>query len=106
MSKIYVPTEYLGKACYQVNNDYIRVWESTNSNNNTYYDIYFKNDYMIRQGSSSYSSYQSCDTLNTYTDEIYYRYDFDKILFLFLGLTIIFFYPGLKLFLRLFRRFR
>lgn len=106
MAKVYLPTEYLNKPCYQVNNDYIRVWESINSNNNTYYDIYFKNDYLIRKGSSSYSSYQVCDNLNTYTDVIYYRYDFDKILFLFLGLCIVFFYPGLKLFLRMFRRFR
>lgn len=106
MSKVYLPTEYLNKPCYQVNYDYIRVWNSTNSNNNTYYDVYFKNDYLVKQGYSGFSSYQVCDTLNTYTDVIYYRYDFDKIIFLFLSLCIIFFYPGFKIFLRMFRRFR
>lgn len=106
MAKVYLPTEYLNKPCYVVNNDYIRVYNSLNNSNNIVYDVYFKNDYMIRRGTSSYSSSTQCDNINTYTDEIYYRYDFDKILFLFLGLCIVFFYPGFKLFLRLFRRFR
>lgn len=106
MAKVYLPTEYLNKPCYQVYNDYIRVWNSTDYDSNTYYDVYFKNDYLVKQGKNSFSSHQACDSLNTYTDVIYYRYDFDKIIFLFLSLCIIFFYPGFKIFLRMFRRFR
>lgn len=106
MSKIYLPTDYLNKPCYVVNSDYIRVYNSTNSNNNTVYDIYFKNDYMIKQGTANYSSNTICDHINTYTDEVYYRYDFHNILFIFLSLCIIFFAPGFKLFFRMFRRFR
>ena len=106
MSKIYLPSSYLNKPCYLVNNDYIRVYSTTNSQNNVVYDIYFKNDYMIKQGTASYSTSTQCDRINTYTDVIYYRYDFDKILITLLIFCIFTLLIPLKVILRLFRRFR
>lgn len=107
MSKIYVPTEYLNKPCYVVNNDYIRVYNTINNNNyNVVYDIYFKNDYMIKESTANYSSSTRCDFINTYTDDIYYRYDFDKIILIFLFVVVFCVGPPIKIFFRLFRRFR
>lgn len=104
MSKIYVPSEYLNKPCYQVNNNYIRVFETTNRSDNTVYDIYVNQDYQVRRNTASYSSSTYCDNINTYTDEIYYRTDFDKILIIFIILCFICFGFPIKLFRRLFRR--
>lgn len=108
MSKIYLPTQYLNKPCYVVNNDYIRVYESTNNNyQNTVYDIYFKNDYMVRRNSSSYSSNTLCDNINTYTDEVFYRYDYDKSLISFAILFLFIIVVPFKLTIfRFFRRLR
>lgn len=105
MSKIYLPTEYLNKPCYVINNGYIRVYNSTNSSNNTVYDIYINQDYMVRRTTAGYSSSTMCDTSNTYTDDIYYRTDFDKIIVIFLCLCVFCFLFPLKIFFRFFRRF-
>ncbi len=106
MAKVYLPSEFLNKPCYQINNDYIRVWDSINTNNNTYHDIFFKSDYLIREGSSNYSSYQTCDTMNSFTDNIIYRYDFSNILIaLFIMLILFLYFPG-KVIFSFFRRFR
>lgn len=81
MSKIYVPSEYLNKPCYVINNDYIRVYNTVNTTgNNVIYDIYINNDYMIKQGTASYSANTQCDRLNTYTDDVFYRVDIADIL--------------------------
>lgn len=106
MSKIYVPTEFLNKPCYTINNGYIRVYETINGNSNRIHDIYINQDYMIKEGTASYSTNTYCIDNNLITDQVYYRTDFDKILVMFVLLVIIFFSPGIKLFKRLFRRFR
>lgn len=105
MSKIYVPSEYLNKPCYVVNNDYIRVYETINNNqSNTVYDIYVNQDYMIKQGTSNYSSNTVCDKINTYTDDWFYRVDLHDILGCILILCIfIILIPG-QIFFQFFRR--
>lgn len=105
MSKIYIPTEYLNKPCYVINNGYIRVYNTTHSSNNTVYDIYINQDYMIKRTTAGYSSSTICDTSNIYTDDIYYRTDFDKIIVIFICLCIFCFLLPLKVFCRFFRRF-
>ncbi len=104
MAKIYLPTEYLNKPCYVINNGYIRVYNTTHNSNNIVYDIYINQDYQVRRTTSGYSSSTQCDTMNQYTDDIYYRTDFDRILVIFLILCIFCILIPLKLFLRLFRR--
>lgn len=106
MAKIYLPTEYLNKPCYVINNGYIRVYNTTNNSNNIVYDIYINQDYQVRRTTSGYSSSTYCDTMNQYTDDIYYRTDFDKILVIFLILCIFCFLLPLKIFVRFFRRFQ
>lgn len=99
MAKTYLPTDLLSSDCKVVNNDYIRVY--TNSNHTTYTDVYFKNDYLLKNGTTTYSQNVNCDTLNTYTDDFYYRYDFDKIIILFFIFTIFCIYFPYKLIARI-----
>ena len=81
MSKIYLPSEYVNSSCKVINNGYIRVY--TNSSLTNYVDIYINQDYMIREGYNSYGYSGQCDTINTYTDNFYYRTDFPDILLMF-----------------------
>lgn len=106
MAKIYVPTQYLNKPCYQVNQNYIRVYATTHNSNNTVYDIYVNQDYQVRRSTSGYSSSTYCDNINTYTDEIYYRVDFPQIILMFFLLVVICFYTPWKILLRMFRRWQ
>lgn len=104
---IYVPTDYLNKPCYVINNDYIRVYETTNTNqSNIVYDIYINQDYMVKQTTANYYSNTVCDRLNTYTDSVYYRVDFVNILIMLTIFCIFCFVLPLKVFVRLFRRFQ
>lgn len=106
MSKIYLPQEFLNKPCYVINNDFIRVYETTNQYNNIVYDVYFKNGYMIKQNRTSFNDNTNCDKINTYTSDIYYRYDIADSLVIFVILCYIFFIIPIKVFTRWFRRFK
>lgn len=104
---IYIPTEYLNKPCYVINNGYIRVYDTINTNqSNIVYDIYINQDYMVRQTTANYSYNTLCDRLNTYTDSVYYRVDFVNILIMLTIFCIFCFVLPLKIFVRLFRRFQ
>ena len=99
MSKIYLPTEYVNSSCKVINNGYIRAF--TNSSLTNYVDIYINQDYMIREGTYSYGYSGECDSLNTYTDNFYYRTDFPDILLMF-SIFVLF---GIYLPFRIIRRF-
>ena len=99
MSKIYLPTEYVNSPCKVINNGYIRAY--TNSSLTNYVDIYINQDYMIREGYNSYGYSGTCDSLNTYTDNFYYRTDLPDILLMF----TIFVLFGIYLPFRIIRRF-
>lgn len=98
MSKIYLPQEYLNKPCYQVNNGYIRVFETNNYNSsNVVYDVYINQDYQVRKGMANYSSNSYCDNVNTYTSDVYYRTDFPEILLTFVLLAFVCFWIPWKM---------
>ena len=99
MSKIYLPSEYINSPCKVVNNGYIRVY--TNSSLTEYVDIYLNQDYMLKQGTYSYGYSGQCDTINTYTDNFYYRTDFPDILLMF-SIFVLF---GIYLPFKIIRRF-
>lgn len=105
--KIYLPTEYLNKPCYIVNNGYIRVYETIRTNNqNVVYDIYINQDYMVKEGTSYFSSSTICDTVNVYTDDYFYRRDIVDILLFYVIMLGLSFYPIYFLLKTLCRRFR
>lgn len=99
MTKIYLPTDLLNNNCKVIYNDYIRVY--TNSNYTQWTDVYFRNDYMLKNGTTNYSQNVICDNLNTYTDDFYYRYDFDKIIIIFFIMVIITIYFPYRLISRI-----
>lgn len=99
MSKIYLPSEYINSPCKVINNGYIRAY--TNSSLTEYVDIYINQDYMLKQGTYSYGYTGQCDTINTYTDNFYYRTDFPDILLMF-SIFVLF---GMYLPFRIIRRF-
>ena len=87
MAKIYLPTNLLNSECKVVNNDYIRVY--TNNNYTSWTDVYFKSGYYLKSGQSNYPNTVSCDNLNTFTDNIFYRYDCANSLLIFFNILII-----------------
>lgn len=101
MSKIYLPSEYINN-CNVVNNGYIRSY--TNNSKTEWVDIYVNQDYMLKPGYTTYSNNVTCDTLNTYTDDFYYRTDFDKICLLFIIFVIFVCYLPFKIVSKLFVR--
>lgn len=102
MAKIYLPTDLYQAECKVVNNDYIRVY--TNNNYTTWTDVYFKSDYILKNGYSNYQQNVICDNLNTYTDNIFYRYDLSNILIIFLILCIFCFWLPYRILSRAFGR--
>lgn len=90
--KIYVPDS--SYSCYVVNaNGYIRAYQTTPAYNSSsvYRDYYFTNNYYYNDGTQSWSSYStlpSCIDSSVLTTDVWYRYDFDKILTIFLILFI------------------
>lgn len=106
MTKIYLPSEYLDKPCYEINENYIRVFDTTDKENNKIYDIYLNNNYLIKEGTSKFDNSITCDSLYDFTDDFYYRNDFDKILIIFVIFAFIIIYLPSKLFMKMFRKAR
>ena len=102
MAKIYVPTDFLNN-CNVFNDNYIRSY--INSSHTEWVDIYFKDNYALKSGNSTYPGNVVCDNLNTYVDDIYYRYDICNSLVIFLILCIFIFLLPLRIITRLFSRF-
>lgn len=100
MSKVYIPSAYLNSPCKIQNNGYIRAY--TNTQLTQYVDIYYQNNYALKQGQSNYSYTGVCDTINEYTDDFYYRNDFDSILIGFSILSIFIIFIPLKIVSKLF----
>lgn len=100
MSKIYIPSDFVDSPCIIQNNGYMRAY--TNNQLTNYVDIYYQNNYALKEG-TSYQGYNGvCDTINEYTDDFYYRNDFDNILIGFSILSIFIIFIPLKIFSKLF----
>lgn len=102
MAKIYLPTNLLNSDCKVVNNDYIRVY--TNNNYTSWTDVYFKSGYYLKSGQSNYPNTVTCDNLNTFTDNIFYRYDCANSLLIFFIISIVCLYFPFRIFSRAFGR--
>lgn len=100
MAIIYLPTEYKNN-CNVVYNNYIRSY--TNNSRTEWVDIYINQDYQLKAGSNQYQSNVVCDTLNTYTDNIMYRTDIDRICLTTFIIAFVTTFPA-YLFMRTFRK--
>lgn len=70
MATIYLPSNYINN-CNVVYPEFIRSY--TDSTQTQWVDIYFNNDYMESVGTSTDTQFAICDSINTYTDNVYYK---------------------------------
>lgn len=102
MSKIYLPDGLSEHSCKVVYNDYVRVY--TNNNYTSWVDVFINQDYMQKEGFSTYSQSPLCDNLNSYTNDFYYRVDFMQILIMFSLFTFFGLFIPIKVFSKIFRK--
>ena len=103
MAKFYLPSNLVNSDCKVVNNDYIRVY--TNSQHTNYTDVFFKSGYLLKNGYTNVApSNIACDNINTYVDNVFYRYDICNSLIIFFILLLICFYFPFKMIGRAFGR--
>ena len=108
--KIYIP-DMEDYACFVVQSEgVVRAYEQRPTNNSTinYRDYYINGNYIYREGSQTFNQYATlptCLSSDVITNDFYYRNDFDKILIIFLIMSIFIFYIPIKIFKRLFKRF-
>lgn len=70
MATIYLPDNYIDN-CNVIYNGYIRSY--TNDTFTEWVDIYIHQDYMEQFGSTSDPQPVVCDSLNTYSSNLYYK---------------------------------
>ena len=102
MAKIYLPSDLVNSDCKVVNENYVRVY--TNTQHTNYTDVYFKSGYYLKSGTINNPYNIACDSLNVYTDNIFYRYDCYSSLIIFFIIAIVCFYFPYKIFSRAFGR--
>lgn len=108
--KIYIPDD--SYACYYLyNNTTIRAYTQRPANNSTstYRDYYFTSNYYYNDGSTTWSNYSTlpvCLDSSVLTTDVWYRYDFDKCLTIFLILFIFIIYIPLHIVCRIFPKER
>lgn len=107
MSKLYVPN-YTNNNCVIVQNaSTIRVYKTRPTNNSTidYTDYYFTSGYVSNVGQQTFSNYSTLPTCRSdITTDFYYRYDFDKIMIIFICILIVLYFMAFKPIQRLFGR--
>lgn len=104
---IYLPTT--NYACFVVQDaNTIRAYERQPQQGQTidYTDYYVNSHYIFRNGSQQFTQYSTIPTCSgaTFTDNVFYRNDFDQILVIFLILSIFCFYIPYRIFSRAFGR--
>ena len=100
---VYLPSEFINSNYrYSINNYYYTV--RTNKNcytqySTTYcdcYDIYFDNSYLSTLPYSCNFNTTTNINYNNFTDNFYYRQDFDKIMIIFFIIVILAYYLAFK----------
>ncbi len=107
MATFYVPdTSY---KCYVfINSTTLRAYEQVPRQNTTisYTDYYYTSHYTFTNGTQQFSTYSTIPVCNggTFTDNVFYRYDFDSIMVIFFLILLICFYFPYRLISRAFGR--
>ncbi len=112
MEHIYMP-DLTNYHCFAVQSEgVIRAYVSEPTYNSTisYRDYYINSNYIYKDGTQQFGNYYSslpvCLDNSILTDSVYYRNDFANILIIFVLLCIICIGMPLKIYLRMFKRFR
>lgn len=106
---IYVPNLKDYKCFIVRNEEVIRAYKEIPTNNKDieYRDYYYNSNYLYNDGTQTFSQYTTLPTClnnDVLTNEIYYRNDFDKILVIFLIMSIFCIFIPLKIFSKLFKK--
>lgn len=96
MKNIYLPIENLNDfACYSViDKDTIRAYKTQPQldSSSEYVDFYINSHYLQKTGTQSWGQWNSslpiCVSKSSFTNDVYYRNDFDSVLIIFLILFI------------------
>lgn len=107
MANIYVPNYNSNNCVVLQNSSTIRVYQTRPTNNSTvnYTDYYFTSNYYSSTGQQTFNNYSTLPTCRTdITTNFYYRYDFDKIMIIFICILIVLYYMAFKPISRLFGR--
>ncbi len=107
--KIYVPDLDSYRCFVLQDKDVIRAYvqRPTNNSNVAYRDYYYNSSYIYKDGYQQFSQYTTlpvCLDSSVLTNDFYYRQDIDKIMIIFLILSIFCIYLPIKIFSRLFKR--
>lgn len=107
---IYVPDLENYKCFVVQNEEVIRAYEEIPEDNSniSYRDYYYNSSYLYTDGVESFTEQvlPTCLDSSVLSSDVYYRNDIDKILIIFIILSIVCFYFPLKIFFRFFRRFK
>lgn len=108
---IYVPNKENYQCFVVQSEEVIRAYETMPNYNSiiSYRDFYIRSDYIYKDSTQTFGNYATLPTCldnSVITSSVYYRLDFDRILIIFLILTIVCFICPLKIFMRFFRRFQ
>lgn len=101
MANIYIPDQYINN-CNVIYPSFIRSY--LDNSYTDYVDIFFKSDYYLQRGTDTSGITPLCDNLNSFTTDVWYRYDISHILIIFLILTIFVVYLPYKIYSRVFGR--
>lgn len=110
MAKIYVPN--LEGACYVIqDNNTIRVYSDVPRNDRdvAYTDYLLNAHYLERTGTqhfNQYSTLPTCQDINNFTDNYYYRHDISDILVSFSIIAFFGFYIPFSIVMKLFKKGR
>lgn len=105
---IYLPSTNFSCFVTRDNGNTIRAYVQQPTLNNTvdYTDYYINSHYLYSTGTQTFNQYATLPTCMgaTFTDNVYYRNDFDQILVIFFILLILCFYFPYRLISRMFGR--
>ena len=107
MNKIYIP-KHIEDICVIVHNNYtLRAYKTApNLNDNEEYtDIYFKSNYIEKNGIETILETKDCLSETMITNDFYYKYDFLSSLAIAFIIGIIIIMIPIKILFRLFKRF-
>lgn len=96
---LYVPSYNTSNCVVLSNSETIRVYQSRPCNNCTinYRDYYIHSDYYFNDGVATFSQYSTLPTCRTdITTNFYYRYDFDKIIIIFICILLLLYFFAFK----------
>jgi len=106
MSKVYLPSFTSSNCIVVKDKDTIRLYETlpTLGDSVNYTDYFINSHYLTKSGVELIDSVAACESQDNFTNEIYYRNDFDSICIIFIVFALICIYLPFKIVSRAFGR--